>query len=88
MKIQKEHFDHMHHAIHATVRHFGFDRIETHRQNLKRDGRVRDVEKRLRHDLLRHAGLSQFVCDSVYPYANDEHLDTALRRIMALEGLA
>ena len=26
-------------------------------------------------------GLSQWICDNIYPYANDAQLDTALKRI-------
>jgi hypothetical protein len=37
--------------------------------------------KRWRWDRLYRAGLSLWICDSVYPYANDEHIDTVLRNI-------
>ena len=26
-------------------------------------------------------GLSKWICDNIYTYANDDHLDTALRKI-------
>jgi hypothetical protein len=39
-------------------------------------------EKRWRWDwCYRTPGLSKWICDNIYPYANDEHLDTLLRKI-------
>lgn len=41
------------------------------------------TEKRMRWDILRAARIngdsSQWLCDVIYPYANDDHIDTALR---------
>ena len=34
---------------------------------------------RYRWDVARKAGLIRFFCDEVYKYANDTHIDTALR---------
>lgn len=39
-------------------------------------------EKRWRWDCLWAAGISQWVSDNIYPYANDEHIDSALKRIL------
>ena len=38
-------------------------------------------DKRYRWDLLYKAGLSQWICDNIYQYADDDHLDTVLRNI-------
>ena len=38
-------------------------------------------EKRYRWDVARQAGLIGFFCDTVYQYADDSHIDTALRKI-------
>ena len=38
------------------------------------------TNKRYRWDLLWAAGLTRWVCDHIYPYANDDHIDTVLRR--------
>ena len=39
-------------------------------------------EKRWRWDwCYRTPGLNKWICDNIYPYANDDHLDTALRQI-------
>ena len=48
------------------------------------------TEKRWRWDLLllqgrtreERAAMSQWICDNVYPYANDDNIDTALRHIL------
>lgn len=37
-------------------------------------------DKRLRWDALRQAGLITWACDNLYSYANDDHIDTALRQ--------
>lgn len=38
--------------------------------------------KRYRWDLSYAARLTPWVCAEIYPYANDDHLDTALRAIV------
>ena len=37
-------------------------------------------DKRYRWDCLWAAGLTRWVCDNIYPYANDDHIDTVLRQ--------
>lgn len=39
-------------------------------------------EKRWRWDCLWAAGISQWISDNIYTYANDEHIDTALNFIL------
>jgi hypothetical protein len=77
MKITQDHYATMLNAI-APLAHI----IPAHRAVLSKDSRVKDLEKRLRWDLSYKAGLTQFLCDSVYSYANDEHIDTALKNIV------
>jgi hypothetical protein len=78
MKIKPEHYDYIRAAM-ATV---PSDKVDAHREALKHDSRVRDLNMRLRWDVLHATVPSRWICDNVYPYANDTHLDTALRRIM------
>lgn len=78
MKIKPEHYQHIKVKI-ATIA----DKLPSHREVLKSDPRVKDIEKRLRWDAAYGAGLTRFLCDEVYPYADDDHIDTALRRVMA-----
>jgi hypothetical protein len=44
---------------------------------------VKDLDRRYRWDLFHAARLAGWACDTVYPYATDTHLDTALRSIVA-----
>lgn len=37
--------------------------------------------KRWRWDLLNRANISKWICENIYPYANDDHIDSALRHI-------
>lgn len=37
--------------------------------------------KRYRWDVLWHAKQTEFVCNTLYKYLDDEHIDTALRKI-------
>lgn len=46
------------------------------------EGKAKDIEKRLRWDLSYAAGLTTFFCDNIYKYADDTHIDTALRSVM------
>ena len=40
-------------------------------------------EKAVRWYLLRGCGLTSFVCDTLYKYLNDNHIDSALRAIIS-----
>jgi hypothetical protein len=50
---------------------------------LRPDGSMRD-----RWDALSAAGLIPWVCSTLYPYLNDNHIDTALRAIARGNGNA
>lgn len=41
--------------------------------------------KRWRWDVARIAGLIPFMCDTLYKYADDTHIDTALRHILPVQ---
>ena len=61
----------------------GAAKVFAHRQFIANEGRAKDPEKRLRWDLSYYAGLTPFICDTVYGAGlNDDHVDTALRSIM------
>ncbi len=74
MKILPEHYARIVEAIRPLKPLF-----QEHRAKLAADPRVKDLEKRFRWDAAHAAKLTPFFCESVYPYANDEHIDTALR---------
>ena len=54
-----------------------------HRENLKRDSRVINLEKRLVWDWLYSVVTPKWISDNIYPYANDSHLQTAIKKIAA-----
>ena len=70
MKIKPEHVEHIRTAICKDSTAPTLDAYT--RQGLS--------AKRWRWDLLYRAGLSRWICDNLYPYANDEHIDTACAR--------
>lgn len=78
MKIKPEHFE----KLKSELATFSKEKIAAHRKFIINEGKSKDVEKRLRWDLLYYRNLSAWVCDNIYPYADDSHLDTALRQIM------
>ena len=72
MKVKQEHIDYMRNAI-----------LANSKAPTLPDYMARGLsEKRWRWDLLYMAGLSSWICDTIYKYANDEHIDTALRHIL------
>lgn len=58
------------------------DLIPAFKAKIAQDPRVKDAAMRLRWDLAWYSDLGQFFNAVLYKYANDEHIDTALRRIM------
>ncbi len=82
MKITPEHRRHMQHAMSARLASYPPDALAAYLQSIQTDPRVTDWGKRYRWDLCHAAGLTPFLCKEVYPYANDSHIDTALKAIM------
>lgn len=60
-------------------------KLAAHRENLRNHAKFNDLEKRLRWDWLWFSDSKNWV-NKVYKYANDEHIDTALKRAMAEIG--
>jgi hypothetical protein len=81
MKIKPEHFEHMRREIQRVVTAYP-NVVEAYEAgNFPRADRVKDLQKRFCFDLLYAASLLPFIVEHVYPYANDEHIYTALLRI-------
>lgn len=75
MKMRGEHYAHLERAISP---------LDTEERRAKY--RAYDfTAKRYRWDLLYQAKLSQWICDNLYPYLNDDHIDTALRKICGMD---
>ena len=85
MKITTEHYEQMKTAIASLDR----EAVNKHAEAVLSEGKFKDYGKRMRWDLLHASKLSSrsadnfnFVCDVLYKYANDEHIDTALKNIV------
>ncbi len=75
MKMTKEHYDHMKAAIDTLDRDAMFATVKTVTN-------YKDLNMRMRWYMANQAGLLRFTCDTLYKYLNDDHIDTALKRIM------
>ena len=82
MKIKAEHYNALKSIISA------FDREQVLAYKALKLGK--DPEKRFRWDLFycaRRSGTEKFMIEDIYKYANDTHLDTALKAIVRELGL-
>lgn len=77
MKITDEHYDYLYAAIKQLD-----SKLATHKEYLIKEGKCKDIDKRLRWDALYASVSSKWICDHLYTYLNDVHIDTALRHIM------
>ena len=79
MKITNEHYQ----VIKQALAELPKDKVLEHAQNVKNAGKFKDFGLRMRWDLLWASkigkGDNSFMMDTIYPYANDEHIDTALK---------
>ena len=71
MKMKHEHFKELENAIVPIMNIIPLDAYK--------DAGL--TEKRYRWDLCHKANLGNFICRTLYPYLNDDHIDTALRKI-------
>lgn len=72
MKITKEHFEVMKTAI------IELDTLELRARYFEKCTSLRAYQ----WYLVRAAGLLPFICDVIYKYANDDHIQTALNKIV------
>lgn len=82
MKMTPEHYAHLLDALRRRMSTVTPEQLRTYFEHLAHDPQVADPHKRLRWDLLHSAGLTPWLCDTLYAYLNDDHIDTALRRAM------
>lgn len=78
MKIRPEHYE----VIRLAIQRITPDMRAHMAATATADPRVKDLAKRIRWDLLWFTGLTKWLCDTVYPYADDSHVDAALRAIV------
>lgn len=78
MKLHPEHYDYMKRIIDALPA----VTIDNLKDNALNNGKAKDVHKFYRWHVFYMAGLSAYACDMLYSYADDTHIDTALKRIV------
>lgn len=78
MKMQLNHYDYIKDAMAG----FTPAMLNDYREQLKAQGKAKDIEKRLRWDMLYNSVSSVWICDNLYPYLDDTHIDTALKAIV------
>ena len=83
MKIKPEHFNHIKQEIDNTLSLHGRDNLikEYETGLFPRSDKTKDLQQRFCFDLMYAAGLSQYVCNTLYSYLNDDHIYTALKSI-------
>lgn len=75
MKIKPEHYAVLEAAIKPVMTEIPFEQYVA--QGLS--------PMRYRWDMLWKAGMNKWICDNLYPYINDMHIDSALRRITGVK---
>ncbi len=75
MKIKPEHYN----VILNVMKEFTLEKVIAHKEYLQSLGTVKNLAMRLRWDLLNARVKASWICDNIYPYANDDHLDTAVK---------
>jgi len=81
MKIQPVHYQAIKAKFVANLAKFAEHRAFLLSPENKRP--AKDIEMRLRWDALNQLFGAKYICDTLYPYLNDTHIDSALRNIMA-----
>jgi hypothetical protein len=83
MKLKAGHFEVIETQINAVLAAEPGIVERYRRGDFPRAEKVRDINKRFRWDVLSMApGMSRWLCETIYPYAHNDHIDTALRRIV------
>ena len=79
MKITHKHYAELKTRIAAI---WTLEKHDAHRAFIINEGKAKDVEKRLRWDWSYYAKMSPWICDNLYTYLDDTHIDTALKQVM------
>jgi len=78
LKMRPEHFELIKNTFQSNS-----NKIRLHRNWLRLlNKQPKDLEKRLRWDFFIMTLGSKWLCDNLYPYLNDDHIDSALRQVM------
>lgn len=79
LKIKQEHLEYLKTEINKVLIKYPKLVDEYEHGDFPRADKVKDLQKRFSFDLLYGAGLTKWVCDNIYPYANDDHIYSALK---------
>lgn len=79
MKITEDHFEQLKVSIDPNNTEDRRQRYRT--KDFRNSANVKDLDKRYRWDLL-YLSVSPHIINEIYLYANDDHIDTALRNIV------
>jgi len=79
MKITQIHYDTIKDQISSI---WTSEKHESYRAHIIADGKAKDVEKRLRWDWSYRAKTTKWICENLYGYLDDSHIDTALKSIV------
>lgn len=79
--MQKEHFEYMKSKIERVLAKYPNITHEYETGQFPNADKVNNLQTRFNHDLAFGAGLTRFICDSLYPYLEDSHIKTALNKI-------
>lgn len=81
MKMESHHFEFIKDSI---VLSDTSERRERYRNgDFYNSDKVKDLNTRYRWDLLNECVECRWLCEQLYDYLNDDHIDTALRKIIA-----
>lgn len=81
MKMSQAHYAHIETAIKAKLENWPTAAADYAAGNFIRSERVKNLQQRFCFDLLYASIPSSWVCDELYPYLDDSHIFTALRKI-------
>lgn len=82
MKILPEHYQYMKNEICKVAIH-----ARTERAAISNNPKVKDKELCFAFGMAHIANLARYVCENIYPYADDTHLATAYKKIIKELGI-
>jgi hypothetical protein len=81
MKMKVEHFEYLQSEIEKALVKYPNVIHEYETGQFPRSEKVKDLQTRFNNDMKFGAGLNRFICDTLYPYLDDTHINTALNKI-------
>lgn len=78
MKIRPEHLAYLKSKIDA----LSPSTVAFIKESIRTQNKYKDFGTRLRFDLLYASVPSSWICDNLYPYMNDDHINSALKAVV------